>query len=75
MPGMSRWRPAAVGVTDYYRLLPRDAEQAWDKLGPAYQRLTGRNDYLDLWSGLRSVTVTSNDSQLLISDSQRLGGG
>jgi len=39
MPGMSRWRPAAVGVTDYYRLLPRDAEQAWDKLDPAYQRL------------------------------------
>jgi hypothetical protein len=95
-------------VTDYYGLLPRNAPQAWDKLDPAYQRQTGRDDYLGFWSGLQSVTtlsvsprdassvvvrvrytrpdgtsdtenrsvsLTSSNGQLLISDSQRVGAG
>jgi len=46
-------------VTDYYALLPRDAQQAWTKLDPAYQSQTGLSGYLSFWSGLQSVAVLS----------------
>lgn len=95
-------------VTDYYGMLPRDAQRAWDRLDPGYQRQTGLTDYLGFWSGLqsvavlsvsprdsssvvvrlrytrpdgtsetenRSVSVTSGQGQLLISDSARLEAG
>ncbi|MDV6012210.1 serine/threonine-protein kinase [Haloechinothrix sp. LS1_15] len=45
-------------VSEYYALLPDQAEQAWDRLGPAL-REQGRQSYLDRWSAVSAVTVTS----------------
>lgn len=48
-------------TAEYYGLLPEQAELAWDRLGPEL-REQGRQQYLDRWSEVSSVTVTSPPS-------------
>lgn len=46
-------------VSEYYALLPDQAEQAWERLGPAL-RTQGKQRYLDRWSAVSAVSVISS---------------
>ncbi|MBS9533558.1 serine/threonine protein kinase [Mycobacterium sp. M1] len=46
-------------VTAYYALLPDQARQAWTHLAADYQEQNGLDSYLDFWSTVTTVTVTS----------------
>jgi serine/threonine-protein kinase len=45
-------------VTDYYALLPANADEAWTRLDPNYQATTNLRDYRNFWSGIRSVAIS-----------------
>lgn len=69
-PGVSRNGQPSAGeleafVRDYYDLLPGDAEQAWDKLGPQARRASGDYDtYRNFYGGLSDVRVVGGPTAL-----------
>jgi outer membrane protein assembly factor BamB len=46
-------------VTSYYGELPAGVDDAWSKLDPHLAERNGRQDYLNWWSGVQSVEVSS----------------
>ncbi|GAA5102666.1 serine/threonine-protein kinase [Haloechinothrix salitolerans] len=65
--------PAAMeqAVADYYDLLPDQAEEAWERLGPAL-RAQGKQNYLDRWSEVDDVDIV-DDPRATGSDTVRVG--
>lgn len=45
-------------VSEYYALLPDEAEKAWDRLSPKLQE-QGKQSYLNRWSAVSSVSIVS----------------
>ncbi len=43
-------------VVEYYALLPGNTDAAWQRLGPTL-RQTGRESYVEFWSGVDSVEI------------------
>jgi hypothetical protein len=56
----------AQAITDYYGLVPRNLEQAWTRLTPAYQNshAGGFSEYQQFWSEVKRVSVSDADGQL-----------
>lgn len=46
-------------VNGFYGQLPADPDAAWTKLDTNYQQRNGRDDYLNFWSTIQSVSVLS----------------
>jgi serine/threonine-protein kinase len=46
-------------VEDYYADLPADPTNAWKKVDTQWQNKTGRQDFLDFWATIQSVTLVS----------------
>jgi hypothetical protein len=69
-PGVSRHGQPSAGelesfVRDYYDLLPGDAEEAWDKLGPQARRASGDFDsYRRFYGGLSDVRIVDGPTAL-----------
>ena len=56
-------------VTDYYALLPDQAEAAYERTGPRLRAASSLGDYLAFWGGIRSVTlgrVSAQDGDLTV---------
>jgi hypothetical protein len=56
----------ARAITDYYGLVPRDLQEAWTRLTPAYQNshAGGFSGYQQFWSEVKRVSVSDADGQL-----------
>jgi len=56
----------AQAITDYYGLVPRNLQQAWTRLTPAYQNshAGGFSGYRQFWSAVKRVSVSNADGQL-----------
>ena len=65
--------PAAMeqAVADYYDLLPDQAGQAWQRLGPAL-REQGKQNYLDRWSKVNDLDTIA-EPRATSSDTVRVG--
>jgi hypothetical protein len=46
-------------VRDMYTLLPRGTENAWEMLGNQYADRTGKSEYLQFWSTIKSLEIVS----------------
>ena len=56
----------AQDIIDYYGLVPRNLQQAWTQLTPAYQNshAGGFSGYQQFWSEVKRVSVSDADGQL-----------
>lgn len=65
--------PAAMeqAVSDYYDLLPDQAEKAWERLGPALRK-QGKQNYLDRWSDVDDVDIV-DEPRAIGSNTVRVG--
>jgi eukaryotic-like serine/threonine-protein kinase len=56
----------AQAITDYYGLVPKNLQEAWTRLTPAYQNshAGGLSGYQQFWSEMKRVSVSNASGQL-----------